>query len=53
MPATNKLTDTAVRKAAPKAKPHRLADGEGMYLEVMPNGSKRIFLQCRMSLQTI
>lgn len=40
MPATNKLTDTAVRKAAPKAKPHRLADGEGMYLEVMANGSK-------------
>jgi integrase len=35
-----KLTDTAVRKAKPEAKPYKMADGGGMYVEVMPNGSK-------------
>ncbi|TXT26824.1 MAG: integrase family protein [Gallionellaceae bacterium] len=35
-----KLIDAAVRKAKPEAKPYKLADGGGMYLEVMPNGSK-------------
>ncbi len=35
-----KLTDTAVRKSKPEAKPYKMADGGGMYLEVMPNGSK-------------
>ena len=35
-----KLTDTAIRKAKPEAKPYKMADGGGMYLEVMPNGSK-------------
>ncbi len=35
-----KLSDTAVRKAKPEEKPYKLADGGGMYLEVMPNGSK-------------
>ena len=34
------LTDTAVRTAKPKDKPYRLADGGGLYVEVMPNGSK-------------
>ncbi|MFX1766383.1 integrase family protein [Paraburkholderia sp. A1RI-2L] len=34
------LTDVAVRKAKPREKSYRLADGQGMYLEVMPNGSK-------------
>lgn len=34
------LTDTAVRKAKPNPKPYKLADERGMYLEVMPNGSK-------------
>lgn len=34
------LTDPACRKATPEAKPKRLADGGGLYLEVMPNGSK-------------
>jgi len=29
-----KLTDTAVRKAKPKAKPYKMADGGGMYLLV-------------------
>ena len=38
--ATNKLTELAIKKAKPKEKSYRLADGGGMYLEIMPNGSK-------------
>ena len=34
------LTDTAVRNAKPLDKPQRLFDGNGMYLEVKPSGSK-------------
>ena len=35
------LSDPAIKKQAkPKDKPYKLADGGGMYLEVMPNGSK-------------
>jgi len=34
------LTDVAIRKAAPREKPYRLADGGGMYLEVSPAGGK-------------
>jgi len=35
-----KLSDPAVRKAKPEAKAYKMADGGGMYLEVMPSGSK-------------
>lgn len=35
-----KLTDVKCRTQKPSDKPIRLADGGGMYLEVMPNGSK-------------
>ncbi len=38
--ATNKLTEVAIKKAKPKEKSYKLSDGGGMYLEVMPNGSK-------------
>lgn len=34
------LTDLAARKAAPKEKPYRLTDGNGLALWVHPNGSK-------------
>jgi integrase len=34
------LSDTAVRNAKPREKTYTLGDGEGMYLEVMPNGTK-------------
>lgn len=34
------LTITAVRNAKPKTKPYKIADERGMYLEIMPNGSK-------------
>ncbi len=35
-----KLTDTAVRKAKPDAKPYKMADGGGMFMLVQPNGGK-------------
>lgn len=34
------LTHTACKNAKPKEKPYKKADGGGLYLEVMPNGSK-------------
>lgn len=36
----NKLTELAIRKATPKPKAYKMADGGGLYLEVRPNGSK-------------
>lgn len=34
------LTDKACKNAQPKEKPYKLADSAGLYLHVMPNGSK-------------
>ncbi|NUA26084.1 tyrosine-type recombinase/integrase [Cupriavidus basilensis] len=34
------LTDTEIRKIAPRETQYRLADGGGMYLEVRPSGSR-------------
>jgi integrase len=34
------LTDTAIRNAKPRDKTYTLGDGEGMYLEVMTNGTR-------------
>ena len=34
------LTDTACKNARSKEKPYKKADGGGLYLEVMPNGSR-------------
>lgn len=34
------LTDIVCRTAAPSDKPRKLSDEKGLYLEVMPNGSK-------------
>ena len=34
------LTDVSVRKAAPAAKPYKLFDGRGLYLEVSPAGGR-------------
>ncbi|WP_437883708.1 tyrosine-type recombinase/integrase [Pseudomonas sp. LRF_L74] len=34
------LTDSAIKVAKPKGKPYKLTDGQGLYLEVMPGGSK-------------
>ena len=44
-----KLNDVAVRKAKPEAKAYKMADGGGMYLEVMPNGSKYWRLKYRVN----
>jgi len=37
---TDKLTALACQKAAPRDKPYKLADGKGLYLEVLPTGVK-------------
>ncbi len=34
------LTDTQCRTAKPKEKPYELTDGNGVYLELKPNGVK-------------
>lgn len=34
------LTDSAVRHAQPRDKPYKMADSEGLYIHIMPNGSK-------------
>jgi integrase len=35
-----KLTVLEVRNAAPRARPYRLSDGDGLVLQVMPNGAR-------------
>lgn len=35
-----RLTDAAIRRAAPRAKPYQLTDGDGLYLLVQPNGRR-------------
>ena len=34
------LTDTAIRNAKPSAKPVKMFDGGGLYIEVAPSGGK-------------
>lgn len=34
------LTEVAIRNAAPKAKRYKMGDGHGLYLEVLPTGSR-------------
>jgi integrase len=34
------LSDTSVRMSKPRAKPYKLSDSNGLYLEVAPNGSR-------------
>ncbi|MCU6501526.1 integrase arm-type DNA-binding domain-containing protein [Rugamonas sp. A1-17] len=34
------LTDLTIKRARPKDKPYKLADGGGLYLEVMPSGGR-------------
>ena len=35
-----KLTDLGIRKAKPRTKTYKMADGGGLFLQVQPNGSK-------------
>lgn len=44
-----KLNNVAIQKAKPAEKPYKMADGRGMYLEVMPNGSKYWRLKYRFN----
>lgn len=43
------LTDSACKNAKPDAKPRKIADGGGLYLEIMPNGSKYWRLKYRFA----
>ncbi len=45
---TDKLTDTAIRKAKAGDKPRKLGDGGGLYLELQPNGSRWWRLKYRL-----
>ena len=38
--ANGALTDTSVKQARPRGSPVKLADGNGLYLLLSPNGSK-------------
>ena len=40
MKRTGKLTDAALKAARPRQKPYKLADGEGLYLLINPDGSR-------------
>jgi integrase len=40
MKVIKRLTDKAIKSAAPKAKDYRLSDGDGLYLVVQANGGK-------------
>jgi len=44
-----KLTDIACKNAKPSEKSRKLSDGAGLYLEVMPNGSKYWRLKYRFA----
>lgn len=44
-----KLSDPAVRKAKPEAKPYKMADGGGLYLLVQPSGAKYWRLKYRFA----
>jgi len=40
LPPMDRLTDEMVQNATPRDKPYKMADSGGMYLYVMPTGSK-------------
>mgnify|MGYP003395559690 CR=1 FL=1 len=44
-----RLTDKAVKAAQPREKLYRIFDGEGLYLEVHPNGAKYWRMKCRIN----
>lgn len=43
------LSVKAIEAAKPKAKPYKLADGQGLYLEIMPSGAKYWRLKYRVA----
>jgi hypothetical protein len=44
------LTDIQLRHAKPSEKPYKLSDGGGMYVAVMPNGSKFWRMKVRQAI---
>jgi integrase len=44
-----KLSDTTIRNAKPGAKPRRLFDGDGLYVEITPSGGKLWRLKYRFA----
>lgn len=42
------LTVREIDTAKPKAKPYKIADGDGLYIEVLPTGAKYWRLKYRM-----
>ena len=40
MASSNKLTEAAIKQTKAKEKSYKLPNGNGMYLEIMPTGSK-------------
>ena len=45
--ATTPLSDSKIKKARPREKRYKLADGNGLYLYVLPSGRKRWKLRYR------
>ena len=43
------LTDTKIKRAKPKDKIYKLFDGDGLYLEVKPNGKKTWRVKYRLN----
>jgi hypothetical protein len=43
------LTDTKIKRAKPKDKIYKLFDGNGLYLEVKPNGEKTWRVKYRLN----
>ena len=48
MPPKSPLTEIKIKSLAPKEKAYKVFDGQGLYLEVMPNGSKKWRLKYRL-----
>ncbi len=48
MATRHTLTDAAIRKTTPGEKPRKLADGNGLYLEIQPSGARYWRLKYRI-----
>ena len=49
MPPKSPLTEIKIKSLTPREKAYKVFDGQGLYLEVMPNGSKKWRLKYRIS----
>ena len=45
----NPITDLQIKRAKPSAKLQKLSDGAGLYLEILPNGSRSWRFRFRMA----